>query len=40
MHSGLGIDEEVSERLHLEYSFTWCWKLDASDSRSEISGKF
>jgi hypothetical protein len=21
--------------LHLEYSFIWCWNLDASNSRSE-----
>ena len=26
--------------LHLERGFVWCWKLDASGSRSEIPGKF
>jgi hypothetical protein len=26
--------------LHLERSYVWCWKLDASESRSEIPGKF
>jgi len=26
--------------LHLEHGFVWCWNLDASDSRSEIPGKF
>ena len=24
--------------LHWEHSFTWCWKLDASESRSDIPG--
>ena len=26
--------------LHLEHSFVWCWKLDGSESGSEIPGKF
>jgi hypothetical protein len=26
--------------LHLEYSFVWCWKLNTSGSRSEITRKF
>jgi hypothetical protein len=30
----------VSEVLHLEHSFIWCWNLDASGRRSEIPGKF
>jgi hypothetical protein len=25
--------------LHLERSLAWCWKLDISESRSEITGK-
>jgi hypothetical protein len=36
----LGTEKETSEMLHLEYSFIWCWKLDASGSRSETPGKF
>jgi hypothetical protein len=39
-HNGLGIEEEVSEVLHLEQSFIWCCNLDASGSRSETPGKF
>jgi len=31
--------EETSKLLHLERSFVWCWKLDTSESRSEIPGK-
>jgi hypothetical protein len=26
--------------LHLEHSFVWCWNMDTSESRSEISRKF
>ena len=40
MFHGLKIEEEASEVLHLEYSFIWCWNLDASGSRSETPGKF
>jgi len=29
-----------SEMLHLELGFVWCWKLDASASRSELPGRF
>jgi hypothetical protein len=37
------IDLELKKNykmLHLECSFVWCWSLDASGSRSEISGMF
>jgi hypothetical protein len=36
----LKFKEEVSEVLCIEHSFVWCWKLDTSESRSEIPGKF
>jgi hypothetical protein len=36
----LKFKEETSEMLHLEHGFVWCWNLDASGSRSEISVKF
>jgi len=26
--------------LHLEYNFVWCFKLDSTENRSEILGKF
>jgi hypothetical protein len=26
--------------LHLAHSFVWCWNVDISGRRSEISGKF
>jgi hypothetical protein len=26
--------------LHLEHCFLWCWKVDTSENRSEVSGKF
>ena len=38
--NGLKFKEETSEVLHLEYSFEWCWKLDTSESKSEMPGKF
>jgi hypothetical protein len=25
--------------LHMEHSILWCWNLDTSESRLEISGK-
>jgi len=37
---GLKFKEEVSKMLHLERSYVWCLSLDASESRSEIPGKF
>jgi len=36
----LKFEEKTSKMLHLEHGFVWCWNLDASGSRSEISGKF
>ena len=36
----LKFKEETSKLLHLERSFVWCWNLDTSESRSEITGKF
>jgi tRNA U34 5-carboxymethylaminomethyl modifying GTPase MnmE/TrmE len=30
---------EASKVLHAEFSFVWCWKLGASDGRSEIPAK-
>ena len=38
--TGLKFKEEASKLLHLERSFVWCWNLDTSESRSEVSGKF
>jgi len=38
--TGLKFKEESSKVLHLEYNFVWCWNLDASESRSDIPGKF
>jgi hypothetical protein len=35
---GLEFEEETSKMLHLERDFVWCWNLDASGSRSEITG--
>jgi hypothetical protein len=32
--------EEFWAVLRLEYSFIWCWNLDAAGSRSETPGKF
>jgi hypothetical protein len=26
--------------LQLEHRFVWCWNLDSSGSRTEITGKF
>jgi hypothetical protein len=37
---GLKLKKEPSKVLHLEQSFVWCWKLDTSESKSEIPGKF
>ena len=37
--SGLRFKEENSKVLQLEQSFMLLWKLDTSESRSEISGK-
>jgi hypothetical protein len=34
------LDLIVWKMLHLEYSIVWCWNLDTSESRSEISEKF
>jgi len=31
--------KEISNVLHLEHSFVWCWNLDTSESRSEINRK-
>ena len=39
-HIGLKFKEEISEVLHLVYRFVWGWKLDTSESGSEIPGKF
>jgi len=36
----LNFKEETTEGLHLKHSFAWCWKLDTSESRSRIRGKF
>ena len=33
-------EKETSTVLHLEHSFVWWWKLDTSESRSEIIWKF
>jgi hypothetical protein len=32
--------EETSKLLHLEQNLVWCWRLETSESRSEIPGKF
>jgi len=37
---GLKFKEETAEVLYLGLSFLWCWKLDTSESRSEIPTKF
>ena len=37
---GLKFERETSKMLHLEHGFAWCWKVDASGSRSEKAGKF
>jgi hypothetical protein len=37
---GLKFKEETMKVLHLEHGFVWRWKLDMSESRSEIPGKF
>jgi hypothetical protein len=37
---GLKFKEEASKVLHLEHSFVWCWNVDTSENRSEVSGKF
>ena len=39
-HIGLKFEEETSKMLYLEHGFLWCWNLDASGSRSEITGKY
>jgi len=36
----LNLRKKLSRVLHLEYCFVWCWKLDTSESRSEIPGKY
>ena len=36
----LNFKEETYAVLHMEHSFVWCWKLDASESRLEISENF
>ena len=38
--SGLKFEDESSKKLHLQYSFVWCWNMGTSDSRSETLGKF
>jgi len=38
--TGLKFQEESSKMLHLEYNFAWCCKLDSTENRSEILGKF
>jgi hypothetical protein len=37
---GLKFKEETSKVLHLEHCFVWCWNVDTSESRSEVSGEF
>ena len=37
---GLEFKEDATKVLYLELSFVWCWKLDTSESRSEIPTKF
>jgi len=32
-------EKKTSKLLHLERSLIWCWKLDISESGSEITGK-
>jgi hypothetical protein len=32
--------EETIKVLHLKHSFVRCWKLDTTESRSRIPGKF
>jgi len=32
--------EETSKMIHSENIILWCWKLDTSNSRSEIPEKF
>ena len=41
IHQQIGFQfmEETSKMLHLERSVLWCWKLNISKSRSEISCK-
>jgi hypothetical protein len=38
--TGLKFKEQISEMLYLEHSVVLCWKLDTSEIRSEILGKF
>ena len=38
--TGLEFKEKTSKVLHLDHKFIWCWNLDTSDSRSEVSGQF
>jgi hypothetical protein len=33
-------EEETSKMLYLEYSFTWCLKLDGSGSTSQTTVQF
>jgi len=37
---GLQYKEQTSKLLHLEHSLVWCWKLNTSESRSEVPGMF
>ena len=37
---GLKFKEYARKILHLELAFLWCWNLDTSKSKSEISWKF
>ena len=41
-HQQIGhkFQEETIHMLHLEHSYVWCLKLDTSEDRSEIPGKF
>ena len=38
--NGVIFREQTVKSIHLEYSFVWCCYLRASESRSEIPGKY
>jgi hypothetical protein len=38
--TGLKFKEETIKVLHLGHCFVWCWNVDTSENRSEVSGKF
>jgi len=38
--NGIKFREETGKLVHLEYSFVWCRYLHASESRSEMPGKY